>query len=129
MINFNPANKYKNKKVTVDGIIFDSTKESKIYLDLKGQKERGEIKDFQMQVPFELVPKQTEIKTIFKNGKPVEVVRVAEHAVKYIADFVVCHLSGEVTVVDAKGNRKLDAKYPIKRKLLRYVHKLVIMEV
>lgn len=44
--------KYRNKRVVVDGIKFDSIKESERYSLLKIAKEKGGIKDFQMQVPF-----------------------------------------------------------------------------
>jgi len=122
------ANKYRNKKVELDGIIFDSKKESGVYLDLKAQKAAGEIKDFKMQVPFELVPKQTETITVMnKRGLPVQKERVVEHPVKYVADFVVYHHDGEVTVIDVKGLRLAD--YRIKRKLLRAVHGIAIKEI
>ena len=48
--------KYNAKKVIVDGITFDSKKESKRYLELKQMQENGEIHDLQLQVPFELIP-------------------------------------------------------------------------
>ena len=127
--NFGGASKYGNKKVEVDGIIFDSKKESNIYLDLKAKKASGEIKDFSMQVPFELIPNQKELKTVFdKKGRPVNKEKVVELAVKYVADFVVYDNDGEVTVVDAKGFKGNQA-WIIKRKLLRHVHKLAIQTV
>lgn len=130
---FNPASKYRNKKTELDGIIFDSKKEAKIYLDLKAQKAASEIADFKMQVSFELIPNQKEQITLIKDGfvqldkqgKAKIKEKVVELAVKYIADFVVYHHDGEVTVVDAKGFHG-NQTWIIKRKLLLYVHKLKI---
>ncbi|MFA5324209.1 MAG: DUF1064 domain-containing protein, partial [Smithella sp.] len=55
----NPANKYRNKKVEVDGIVFDSKKEAGIYLDLKRQAEAGEL-TFERQKEYVLIPPQCE---------------------------------------------------------------------
>jgi antitoxin component YwqK of YwqJK toxin-antitoxin module len=127
---FSAANKFSNKKVEVDEIIFDSKKEAEAYLELKEQKEKGEIKDFKMQVTFELVPAQRGVTTKpNKKGVPITKERVVEHPVTYTADFVVYHNDGEVTVVDCKGSRGLDQKYPIKRKLMRWLKNIVILEV
>lgn len=124
---FSSANKYRNKKIEIDGIIFDSKKEAKHYLDLKAQKAAGAITDFKMQVPFELVPKQTETVTVFDaKGRPKQKERVVELAVKYVADFVVYFPDGEVSVIDVKGMRLAD--YKIKRKLMRHVHGITIKE-
>jgi len=123
------GNKYHNTKIEIDGIIFASKKEGNYYLRLKEQRATGEIKDFKMQVPFELVPAQREVRTVGfrKDGAPVNKERVVELAVKYVADFVVEYLDGTLEVVDTKGMR--DAKYKIKKKLMRYVHGIVIKEV
>jgi len=123
-------NKYRNRKVRLDGIIFASHHEAAVYLDIKGQKRKGLIKDFKLQVPFELIPKQTEIVTITtKNKKQKQVERVVERSVKYIADFVVYYHDGTQKVIDAKGDRNLDPKYGIKRKLMRWRHNIIIYEV
>lgn len=113
----NPVNKYRNKKVIVDGITFDSKKESGVYLDLKRAKADGQIRDFELQKKFLLIPSQRG-----EDGK------VIERECAYIADFVVTYPDGEVSVVDCKGNRSLDQKYPIKRKLMLWVHKIRIKE-
>jgi hypothetical protein len=119
-------NKYKNTKSEIDGKIFASKREAKYYLLFKEKKAKGEIKDFAMQVPFELVPSQKEIVTVFVKGKPVRKEKVVELAVKYVADFVVEDLDGTKEVFDVKGFP--DQKYPIKRKLLRWVHGIIIQE-
>lgn len=125
---FATENKYKNKPIEIDGIIFTSRAEAKWYRIFKDQKARGEIKDFKMQVPFELVPSQKAPVTKFdKKGNPKTVEKVVELAVKYVADFVVEENDGTQTVYEVKGYP--DQKYPIKRKLMRWVHGIVIQEV
>lgn len=51
-------NKYNAKKVEIDGITFDSKKEAARYCDLKLMQRAGEIRDLQLQVEYELIPKQ-----------------------------------------------------------------------
>jgi hypothetical protein len=46
------SSKMRNVKTEADGIIFDSAKEARHYLELKILKNRGLIIDFFMQVPF-----------------------------------------------------------------------------
>lgn len=127
-MNFSQGSKYHNKKVEVDGIVFDSQREVRVYEDLKREKAAGNIKGFDRQVKFVLIPAQREtVHVTDEKGRIKEKQKVVELAVTYVADFVVEHLNGTKTVVDAKGTK--DMKYPIKRKLMRYVHGLVIMEV
>jgi hypothetical protein len=52
-------NKYGNKKVVIDDIPFDSTKEGAYYEKLKLAKKSGELINFYMQVPFRLPGKTT----------------------------------------------------------------------
>jgi len=114
--NFQPgASKYSNKKVEVDGILFDSKKEAKVYVELKQAEARGEILDLRRQVTFTLLPSQ------YINGKCVE------RPLTYIADFVVEHPDGEVVVIDCKGFR--DTVYRIKKKLMLHFHRVQIKEV
>ncbi len=123
-------NKYRNKQVTVDGIVFDSAKESRHYLKLKAMKEAGEIAGFERQVKFELIPKQYIIQTVTDaKGRQKQKEKVIEHACTYKADFVIEHLDGTKEVVDCKGARELDQKYPIKRKLLLWRYGIRIQEV
>ncbi len=110
------VNKYRNKKVTVDGILFDSKKEAGVYLDLKEMISRKEIKSFDRQVVYELIPRQDD-----ETGKCIE------RAVTYRADFVVTYPDGEVVVIDAKGMR--EPLYKVKRKLMLKIHGIRIKEV
>lgn len=104
----NHFNKYGNKKVTVDGIEFDSKKEANRYLQLKLLERAGEIQDLQLQVKFELIPKQK-----------------GERACNYIADFVYTQ-NGETIVEDTKGFKT--PEYIIKRKLMLERHGIRIKE-
>ena len=128
MTPFPAVNKYRNKGIEIDGIFFSSKAEAKWYKIFKSQKANGEIRDFRMQVPFELVPSQKAPVTKFdKKGNPRTVEKVVELAVKYVADFVVEENDGTQTVYDVKGFP--DQKWPIKRKLMRYVHGIAVQEV
>ena len=82
--------KYKNKKVVVDGVKFDSKHEAEYYLYLKRLKEEGKIKDFGLQHKFELQP------SFKKYGK-------THRAITYTVDFAIYHNNGDVEYVDVKG--------------------------
>lgn len=106
--------KYKNRKTVVDGITFDSKKESRRYQELRLLEQAGEIRDLKLQVKFELIPSQR------VDGK------VVERACTYKADFVYRE-NGEIIVEDAKGFRT--PEYKIKRKLMLYIHGIRIKEI
>ena len=122
--------KYNNKKVTVDGIVFDSKREASRYSELIMQQRAGEIRGLQRQVRYLLIPGQREVSNeVYKGGekkgqrKPG---RLLEKEVTYIADFVY-YKDGELIVEDTKGFRTKD--YIIKRKLMLYVHHIRIKEI
>lgn len=52
--------KYHNRKVTADGITFDSVKEANRYKELKVLERAGLVHDLQLQVKFKLIPAQRE---------------------------------------------------------------------
>jgi len=110
--------KYHNQKTNLDGIEFDSRKEARRYAELLLMQRAGEIYDLQRQVPFVLIPKQTDPIT----GK------LLEREAKYIADFTYrsCK-TGRITVEDTKGMKTKD--YILKRKLMLYRHGIKIQEV
>lgn len=125
--------KYHNKKVTVNGIAFDSRKEARRYTELCLAVRAGKISDLKTQVEYELIPAQyEEIPTgeIYLRGEKkgeLKKKRVCvEKAVKYVADFVYT-VHGKTVVEDTKGMRTKD--YIIKRKLMLYVHHVRIREV
>ena len=53
-------NKYKAKKVEINGEVFDSKKEANRYQELLLLQRAGKIRDLQRQVKFELIPAQYE---------------------------------------------------------------------
>lgn len=115
--------KYLAKKTTVvlpDGTehTFDSSKEARVYNELLIRLKAGEISDFRLQVPFELIPKQKR-----SDGK-------TERSCKYIADFVYVE-DGVEKVVDVKGYKKGQAYavFAIKRKLMKRIYGIEIIEV
>ena len=125
-----PKGKYGNRKVTVDGITFDSQKEADRYEELKLLEKAGKISDLQLQRKFVLIPEQRQFsmeintrgskKGCFKPGK------VLERETSYIADFVYAE-NGEFVVEDTKGFRT--EAYIIKRKLMLKEHGIRIREV
>ena len=52
------ANKYYSRKVTKDGVTFDSVKEYRRFCELSLLERAGAIADLQRQVKFELIPSQ-----------------------------------------------------------------------
>lgn len=108
------TSKYRNHKITVDGITFDSKKEYKRFCELSLLERAGKITDLRRQVSYELLPSQR------IDGK------VVERPVKYIADFVY-KTNGKEIVEDTKGFRTAD--YKLKRKLMLYFYGIRIKEV
>ena len=127
------SNKYHSKKITRDGMTFDSLKEYRKFRELLLLEKAGEITDLKRQVEFELIPAQyEEIPTgeVYKRGElkgQPKIKRVClELSVKYIADFVYKE-DGKTIVVDTKGFRTKD--YILKRKMMLYFHGIRIKEV
>ena len=108
-------NKYNARKVTIDGIAFDSKKEAHRYAELKMLLRGGEIRDLRLQVEYELIPKQ-----------------VGERACNYIADFVYQDVrTGKTVVEDVKGYKKGAAYniFAIKRKLMLWRYGIKVQEI
>ena len=110
----NYHSKYRNKKVVVDGITFDSKKEATRYRELVLLERAGRITDLQQQVKYELIPSQK------INGK------VVERPCFYVADFVYTQ-DGQRIVEDTKGFKT--PEYIIKRKLLLHKYGIRINEI
>jgi hypothetical protein len=107
-----PPSKYRNVKT--DG--YASRKEAKRASALRLMQEAGQIADLREQVPYVLIPR-----ALGPDGK------VAERACSYVADFVYREFGAhQDTVEDCKGVRTAD--YVIKRKLMRFVHGVVVRE-
>ena len=111
----NSRSKYGNRKITRDGLTFDSVKEYRRYCELRLLERAGEVAELRRQVKFELLPSQR------VDGK------VVERPVTYIADFVYTDKDGRQVVEDTKGVRTKE--YIIKRKLLLHKYGIRIREV
>ena len=108
------TNKYKNKKVVVDNILFDSKKEANYYTKLKILRDAGKITDLELQKRF-----------VLQQGFKLK--EKTYRAITYIADFVYKDLHGQVHVVDTKGYRT--EVYKIKKKLFMKKYGTEIEEV
>ena len=119
--------KYRSKKITVNGELFDSQKEYKRFCELSLLQKAGAITDLERQVEFELIPAQYE--TYERYGKKGQRLKdgqwCVEKACIYVADFVYKE-NGKTVVEDSKGMRTKD--YVIKRKLMLYVRGIKIRE-
>ena len=98
---------YKDKKVFVDGIKFDSGQEAMFYEELKERKAKGLIKSFECHPKFILQP------AFKKNG-------VSHRAITYSADFEIVHNDGKIETIDVKGFET--AMFKLKMKLFEYTH-------
>lgn len=107
--------KYGNRITEINGIRFASKREAMRYRELALLEMAGEIRDLQLQYPFELIP------AIKEKGK------VIARAVKYIADFVYYDRDGNLVVEDAKG-MQTDV-YKLKKKIVRWKFGIEIREV
>lgn len=117
-------NKYNNKKITRNGITYDSIKEANRHCELIWLEREGEVSQLQRQVKYELIPSQYE-NILSLNGKYKKV--CTERACFYIADFVYLDKNGLTIVEDVKGIKT--EVYKIKRKLMLYIHNIKIKEV
>lgn len=97
--------KYKNKKVEIDGHVFDSKAEANYYQGLKMRHASGEIDGFELQPIFNLQP------AFKKNGKDFQ-------AITYIADFMIYLPNGDVEVIDIKG--MVTETFAVKRKMFEF---------
>lgn len=107
--------KYHNRKVKVDGIVFDSQREADRYAELRLLERAGKISNLQRQVSYMLIPAQKDA-----SGK------VIERRCRYVADFVYS-IGDETICEDVKGVRT--PEYKIKRKLLLQIYGIRIREI
>ena len=121
-------NKYRAKKIIIDGITFDSKKEAERYSELKLLERCGAISNLELQKVYELIPAQYELYERYgKNGNRLkDGKRCLERSCIYKADFVYIE-NGKTVVEDVKGFRT--DKYKIKKKLMLYIHGIKIKEI
>ncbi len=106
--------KYRNKKITIDGVTFDSQREAARWQQLCLMEKAGRIADLQRQVKYVLLPAQKD-----RSGK------VIEKQLTYVADFVYKQ-NGQTVVEDSKGYRT--EVYRIKRKLMLWRYDIRVQE-
>ena len=119
--------KYGSKKVTYDGIDFDSKKEMYRYITLKIKQAEGLISDLRLQVPFEIIPAVYEEQEVQMKTKVKKVTRCTQRASHYVADFVYKDENGQEVVEDTKGFRTKE--YELKKKMMRAFLGITIKEV
>lgn len=110
--------KYRNKKVTVDGITFDSKAEASYYKQLLILQKSGEVHSFEMQKKYTLIDK-------FKHPTTGKTVR----SISYIPDFVVRYADGTQKVIDVKGFETKTFKLKAKMFMARYQIPLILAKV
>ena len=96
--------KFNAVRTELDGIIFDSKKEGRYYMELKLRMKSGEILFFLRQVPFDL-----------------------PGGVKYRIDFQEFHSDGTIHFIDVKGRRT--EMYIAKKKMVEALYPIEIEEV
>jgi hypothetical protein len=100
--------KYNNKRTWTEDGWFDSQRELKRWGELKLLERAGQITNLRRQVDFDLIPASVGLRKII-----------------YRADFVY-DMDGKHIVEDSKGFR--DRTYKLKRRLMLWLHNVVILE-
>ncbi len=103
--------KYRNKKIEVDGITFDSLREAKYYQDFKLLERAGEISRLEVHPKFPLMV----------NGVKIG---------RYEADFAFQERDGRKRIIDVKS--PVSAKLPVfrlKKKILEAMNPAIEVEV
>jgi len=99
-------NKYRNKKVKVSGLTFDSKREYQRWRSLLFMEKSGLIEDLKRQVSFDLIP------TLKYNGKTLR-------KIIYKADFTYFE-NGKLIVEDSKGFQTPEFKIKHRLFLIKY---------
>ena len=105
--------KYNAKKTSVGGLVFDSRREAKRYVELREMERSGEISNLQRQVRVELIP------SFDCNGQHFR-------GIYYVVDFTYTDADGNIVWEDVKGMKT--SVYLIKRKLVAYRYQKIIKE-
>ena len=109
--------KYGNRKVEINGILFDSLREARRYTELRILERAGHISNLEVHKKYVLIPTQRD-----RAGK------LLEQQCSYYADFsYIDNDSGKEVVEDTKGVRT--EAYRIKRKMMLYVHGIIVKEI
>lgn len=107
--------KFGNHKIIINGEkIADSKHEYARLVRLKAAERIGEIRGLQTQVRYNLIPVQ-------------KICGVRVRGTDYVADFVYWTKDDRFICEDAKGHKTAD--YIIKRKLMKMIHNIDVVEV
>lgn len=121
--------KYNNVKICVDGIKFDSKKESQRYLFLKNELSKKTISNLELQTKYVLVPSIKEEYVVHLKTKDKIKTRTIQHPITYTCDFKY-EKDGETIVEDVKASPKmLPKEYILKKKMMLYFLNIKIKEV
>lgn len=92
VVNKSKKSKYNNVKVDIDGHKFDSLKEAEFYGSLKLKKQSKLIKDFKLQVKYDISVNDI-------------------HIANYFLDFLVENNDGSFEYIDIKGKNSKTNKF------------------
>lgn len=122
--------KYRNVKQTIDGVTFDSKRESDYYLQLKLLQKTGEVTDIGFHPKYILQPGYRKCcgnVWVDKPGNGIKGATVCGNckkkmpktsAITYSADFSVTYKDGHTEIIDVKGMET--ESFKIKRKLFEF---------
>ena len=110
--------KYNAKKTIIDGITFDSIKESVVYISLVSMKKCTDLKHRVIEIVLQ--PKFPYQITYSANGKTFK------KKAFYKADFSVSYADGHNEIIDVKGVRT--ATYKRKKKIVEFLYGIQIIE-
>ena len=116
-----PKHKYGARRVEINGIWFDSTKEATRYTQLKMQELAGAIVDLELQPVFPL-----HVVELYRQLPPIAVTCVGV----YRADFrYVDTETGEIVIEDVKSEATKTEAYNLRRRIAEAVHGITVREV
>ena len=113
VVNKTKSSKFNNTKVEIDEHIFDSIKEGEFYGSLKIKKKAGLIKDFKIQVQYDILVNNI-------------------HIAYYYLDFQIENNDGSFEYIDIKGRDKKSNKFiktgvfAIKKRLVEAIYNIKI---
>lgn len=111
----NTYSKYRNEKVYLDGIKFDSNREFQRYIELKTMLNAGLIKDLELQKRF-----------VLQDGYEMQGKKI--RPITYVADFVYFDIEKNKTVVEDVKGMRTDV-YKMKKKMFEYRYQIPITEI
>ncbi len=116
-------NKYRAKKIVIDGIKFDSQKEGRRYLELKLLERAGKIMQIELQPVFPLIINTKPVllrSDRYKNGRKA----------KYTADFrYLDRETGYRVIEDVKSKATRTEAYVLRKGIVEAIYGILIVEI